>query len=149
MSPRTVFAAAIATCTLLVAGCNAGSREYQAFQVPDPDFSITFSFEASDALTNRSVSLPLTITTTVPGWADDITNVPSTPAGLTVNGRVRPQAEHDVVMSATVIGGTDSTLLHCSWTASTRSGPRSSERSWSGEGQGTGRTATAVCTYKA
>lgn len=112
---------------------------------------ITFRFSAFDQMTRTAVALPLTVVTTVSGWAPRERTDLQTPADVVVDSRQYPQAARQTDMSATVTGATPGVLLSCTWTATTPSGDKSSADSRGGEGasQVNGTSTTVTCKFEA
>lgn len=146
---RKTFIAVLAIALQLAAGC----APYLPQDKPGPnfpDFTITYTFVTVDVLTQKPVSVPITMGVLVPGFAVWTSVSPTTPATLTIPAKDYPPVEKNSSVIGTVTGrGSDSTFLACSWSANTAAGARSSADSRGGEGSGTGPFASATCTYAA
>lgn len=152
MIRKILALAALAALAQLLGACAPQTgklyppRQAAAFE----DYTIVYSFEAFDSLTQKIVHPAIHIVAYVPGWANDVKVEPSSPITYTINGTERPAAEqYSRVIGTVVQGGSASTVLRCTWAAQTIAGPRTSAHSRGGEDEGTGTSATATCEYKA
>lgn len=145
---RKTFIAALAVALQLAAGCAVKPLESPGAHFPD--FTITYTFVTVDQLTQKPVSVPISMAVVVPGFAAWTSVSPSTPATVSIPAKEYPAAERNSSVIGTVTGrGSDSTLLTCTWSANTAAGERLSADSRGGEGSGTGQFASATCAYAA
>jgi hypothetical protein len=146
---KTLFVATLAILAQLMGACQYIPEPQP---LPDyPDYEITYTFTAMDQLTQQAVNAPISMSVTIPGFAVWTTVSPTIPATVTIPAKQYPPAERNSSVIGTMSGngGPVGTLLTCTWSAQTPAGVRVSADSVGGEGAGTGRYASATCTYKA